>query len=345
MYKTLVHFLFAVLLAFCAGYATAGETYTMSLSAPAELVNPANLNNARLPIENPTQMTAPTLNSAMQDTLLQIAQKDEVYEKYCSAAIEANDANAQFALGLFYASGNAAKQDKHLAALMFYLAAEQQHPTALDWLMQVDGDPALANLPSCTQNKHLKRERTAHNTPLETEPLSIHEIHQQMTEAYQDAPPMKKRVFKLANKIASKVGVDPHLVMAFISTESAFNPRATSNKKAQGLMQLIPATASRFNVKNPYNPEENIRGGVAYLKWLLAYFKGDVTLVAAAYNAGEGAVNRFGGIPPYAETRDYVRKIKSLYKSDFHPYDDGLIKDSKTTKRIAQIPLSPPYPS
>lgn len=325
MYKRITHFLFAILFAFVAGYATAGENNSQSIS------------------------------TATSDTLLLIAQKDEVFEKYCTAAIEDNDANAQFTLGLFYATGHAAKQDKHLAALLFYLAAEQQHKVALDWLMQVDGDPALANLPVCS--KTLKRERTAFNTS-ETnnvvidaaESLSIHDINKQLTEFEQEAPPMIKRVFKLANKIASNVGIDPHLVMAFIATESAFNPRAKSNKNAQGLMQLIPATASRFNVKNPYNPEENIRGGVAYLKWLLAYFKGDVTLVAAAYNAGEGAVNRFGGIPPYAETRDYVRKIKALYKSDFHPYDNGLakvspVKEATPIKRIAQNPPTPPFPT
>ena len=74
---------------------------------------------------------------------------------------------------------------------------------------------------------------------------------------------------------------------------------ALSPKNAKGLMQLIPATAARFNVRNPYDPAQNIRGGIAYLSWLLAYFEGDVTLVAAAYNAGEGAVERYRGVPPY----------------------------------------------
>jgi soluble lytic murein transglycosylase-like protein len=85
-------------------------------------------------------------------------------------------------------------------------------------------------------------------------------------------------------------------------------------------MQLIPATAQRFNVRDSFNPEQNIRGGMAYLRWLLASFRGDVSLVAAAYNAGEQAVLRYGGVPPYAETRDYVLKVKRLYRHAIHEY-------------------------
>ncbi|MEE9331879.1 MAG: lytic transglycosylase domain-containing protein, partial [Methylophilaceae bacterium] len=107
--------------------------------------------------------------------------------------------------------------------------------------------------------------------------------------------------------------------------ESNFNPKATSPKNAQGLMQLIPATAKRFHVKNPYNPEDNIKGGLAYLQWLMAYFEGDVRLVAAAYNAGEGAVNKYKGIPPYRETRNYVRKIYKLYRKSYHPFREDLL--------------------
>ena len=89
--------------------------------------------------------------------------------------------------------------------------------------------------------------------------------------------------------------------MALITAESNFNPKAISPKNAQGLMQLIPATAVRFGVKNAYNPVENLKGGLAYLQWLMAYFKGDVALVLAAYNAGEMAVEKYRGIPPYGK--------------------------------------------
>jgi soluble lytic murein transglycosylase-like protein len=119
-----------------------------------------------------------------------------------------------------------------------------------------------------------------------------------------------------------------------IRTESNFNPAALSNKNAQGLMQLIPDTAARFNVRQPFDPEQNLRGGLAYLRWLLAYFEGDVSLVAAAYNAGEGAVNRYRGVPPYAETQGYVKRIISIFKRDDHPYDAKVTTPSPELPRI-----------
>jgi soluble lytic murein transglycosylase-like protein len=118
------------------------------------------------------------------------------------------------------------------------------------------------------------------------------------------------------------------LVMAFIAVESGFNVQATSVKNAQGLMQLIPETAQRFGVKDAYKAEDNIKGGLAYLRWLLAYYEGNVELVAAAYNAGEGAVDKYKGVPPYAETRIYVKKIAKLYNNATHPYQDNLVKKS-----------------
>jgi soluble lytic murein transglycosylase-like protein len=98
-------------------------------------------------------------------------------------------------------------------------------------------------------------------------------------------------------------------VLAVVEVESGFNPKAASPKNAQGLMQLIPETAERFGVADVWDPEQNLRGGMAYLSWLMQHFDGDLELVLAAYNAGEGAVQRHGGIPPYAETRDYVQRV------------------------------------
>jgi soluble lytic murein transglycosylase-like protein len=118
---------------------------------------------------------------------------------------------------------------------------------------------------------------------------------------------------------AVKHGVDPDLIRLVIGQESRFKPNARSHKNAQGLMQLIPDTAKRFGIKNPYDPQQNIDGGTRYLKWLLDRFDGDVKLALAGYNAGENAVKRYGNkVPPYKETKQYVKKISSAYGSKYH---------------------------
>lgn len=106
-------------------------------------------------------------------------------------------------------------------------------------------------------------------------------------------------------------GIRPDLVRGVIQAESAFNPLALSNKGAMGLMQLMPATANDYNVLNPYDPAQNIRAGVAYLKSLLARYDQNEELALAAYNAGPGAVNKYGAVPPYRETRNYIARIQS----------------------------------
>jgi len=95
-------------------------------------------------------------------------------------------------------------------------------------------------------------------------------------------------------------------------------------------MQLIPATAKRFGVRDSYDPEQNIKGGLAYLQWLMAYYEGDVRLVAAAYNAGEGAVDRYKGVPPYRETKNYVHKIYKLYRKSYHPFKQDLLVGARS---------------
>jgi transglycosylase-like protein with SLT domain len=115
------------------------------------------------------------------------------------------------------------------------------------------------------------------------------------------------------DQAAARHNVDPNLVRALVKVESNFNPNAVSSKGAMGLMQLMPQTARQLNLKNPFDPQENIDAGVRHLKQLLENYGGDVRLSLAAYNAGSGAVARSRGVPNYAETRNYVRRITSLY--------------------------------
>ena len=122
----------------------------------------------------------------------------------------------------------------------------------------------------------------------------------------------------LIDKACKKYSVDPDLVKAVIQVESAYKPNALSRAGAIGLMQLMPSTASRFGVKEIYDPHENVHGGVQYLRFLLDLFKNDLSLAVAAYNAGEGAVQRYKGIPRYTETQNYVKRVLSLYgKADY----------------------------
>jgi hypothetical protein len=139
-----------------------------------------------------------------------------------------------------------------------------------------------------------------------------------------ELPPTKQRydrtVYKdteyyqsIIHEKASKYNIDPSLVKAVIKTESNWNEKAVSRKGAIGLMQLMPSTANDMNVRNPFNPEENIEGGVKYLRYLFERFNGDLTLALAAYNAGPKWVDRFGVVPPITETKQYVKKVLSLY--------------------------------
>jgi len=109
--------------------------------------------------------------------------------------------------------------------------------------------------------------------------------------------------------------LDWKLVAAVVAAESNFNPAAISPKGAQGLMQLMPETAELYKVNDPFNPKENIDAGVRHLKWLIRRYEGKLDLALAAYNAGEKAVDRYGGIPPYQETRQYIKRVLRLYWS------------------------------
>lgn len=123
---------------------------------------------------------------------------------------------------------------------------------------------------------------------------------------------------ELIVRTSEKYKMDPALIKAVIKAESNFNHQAVSRKGARGLMQLMPATASALQVQDALHPESNVEGGVRYLKYLMNLFKGDLSLALAAYNAGEGAVMRYGSIPPYQETRTYVQRVMNyldLYRT------------------------------
>jgi soluble lytic murein transglycosylase-like protein len=119
----------------------------------------------------------------------------------------------------------------------------------------------------------------------------------------------------LAEAAAKRHGLDPALVLAVVSVESAFRPDAVSPKGAQGLMQLMPGTAASLGVQDPFDPEQNLEGGARHLSGLVAQYRGDLTRALSAYNAGAGAVSRYGGVPPYRETRDYVTRVLRRYQA------------------------------
>jgi soluble lytic murein transglycosylase-like protein len=139
-----------------------------------------------------------------------------------------------------------------------------------------------------------------------------------------------KQIDNLISYNGQRYGVDPYLIYCVMNQESRFKTTAISTKGAQGLMQLMPATAARYGVSAPYDPSQSIMGGTRYLKYLLQMFDGKVHLVLAAYNAGEGAVMKYGNrIPPYKETQDYVRSITSRYSGN------GLVKTMPKTSTDA----------
>jgi soluble lytic murein transglycosylase len=124
----------------------------------------------------------------------------------------------------------------------------------------------------------------------------------------------RNRFFRLIDAAAQEHRIDPALIRAVVKAESDYNPTAISSAGALGLMQLMPGTARDLDVKNPFDPEENIRGGVQYLRYLLDRFEGSVPLAVAAYHAGEQNVDRHGGIPPIPATKDYVKRVMMLHK-------------------------------
>jgi soluble lytic murein transglycosylase-like protein len=244
-------------------------------------------------------------------------------ELYCRAA-RYGDAEAQFNLAWMLTNSRGIERDDATAAHLFAAAAEQGMPQAQNMLASM-GTPRGAPPPCLVQpEEEAPKPKLPPKSPAVAAALQPVPIP-----ANAPAP-----IVNFVKIMAPEYRLEPGLVLAFIATESNYDPYALSPKQAQGLMQLIPGTAARFNVKNPMDPAQNIRGGMAYLRWLMALFEGDVVLVAAAYNAGERAVERYLGVPPYAETRAYVRRIlASTGGRRNHPFDARISEPSP------QLPL------
>ena len=255
---------------------------------------------------------------------------------YCQAARQGY-ADAQFKLGWMYAHGRGLPRDDGIAAGLFQKAAALGHPDAAKLLAHFRPQPD-AEMPSClAPDPVLVAVPEVPVTPvIQAEPVLPIVVDEGPSPVLVlvEAPPAlavrpdRTPIALLVNRIAPEYAVDPELALAMIAVESDFNPAAVSPRNAQGLMQLIPETARRFGVKRVFDPVDNIKGGLAYIRWLLAFFQGKVHLVIAAYNAGEGAVEKYRGIPPYAETRRYVQKITGMYPKAMHPYEEHIVAPS-----------------
>ena len=221
----------------------------------------------------------------------------------------------QYRLGMLYAFGQGVPASRPFAAALFALAASLGHHEASQMLDSIE--LTSVELPACVSSNQLPEKASAVIPPtIAADPL---------IDAYLLALPEGKRwLIPLTTSLSAWYALDPKLVLSVIAAESNFNTKAESPKAAMGLMQLIPDTAERFNVRNAFDATQNLRGGMRYLRWLLSYYRGNLSYVLAAYNAGEGRVDRYQGVPPFPETRAYVKRVTGLYGSARHRFDENL---------------------
>ena len=239
---------------------------------------------------------------------------------YCEAS-RLGSIEGQYRLGVLYAFGIGVPRSRQLAASLFSQAAWQGHEEAGKMLDSIQ--LSSAEMPACVTQAKLPEKAPAPvfaGLPADVVPGETPAIDRFL----QSLPAQKRWVIPLATSLSAWYSLDPRLVLSVIAVESNFQTGAQSPKAAMGLMQLIPDTAERFNVRNAYNATQNMRGGMAYLRWLLSYYRGDIAYVLAAYNGGERRVDRHRGVPPIAETQAYVRKVMHLYGGTRHGFDAGL---------------------
>ena len=229
---------------------------------------------------------------------------------YCTAAAHGS-LEAQYQLARLYLGPLRARRGHDTGHVLLALAAQRGHARAETLLSSIrkplPGD-LDSHLPPCLFT-------SAALPPAEADAVVPHEVVEHFIAGL---PRTHRAHARLVQRLAPRFDVDARLALAIVRAESNFNPGARSPRNAMGLMQLIPDTAERFGVRDAFDPEQNVRGGLAYLKWLIARYDGDIARVAGAYNAGEGAVDRFGGVPPYAETEEYVRRILAFYRARRH---------------------------
>jgi soluble lytic murein transglycosylase-like protein len=225
---------------------------------------------------------------------------------YCEAA-RLGDPEAMYALGWMYTNARGVERNDDYAGTLFAMAAFLGHEHAEKMLRYTN--PYTGEVPACI------------HPPPEIQSWPAEELLGAMSGD-------RRLIARKLVELAPAYSIEPRLALAIALAESNLDPAARSEKNAIGVMQLIPETAARFNVRQPLDPEQNIRGGLAYLRWLLAYFEGDIALAAAAYNAGEKTVERYGGVPPFSETQHYVKRILAFVRNEHHHYDSRIAAPS-----------------
>ncbi|WIV98745.1 transglycosylase SLT domain-containing protein [Kinneretia aquatilis] len=247
---------------------------------------------------------------------------------YCRAS-RYGDAESQYSLAWMLSHDRGIARNDAEAAHLFAAAAEQGIAQAERMLAAMGGTP-MGEPPPCLRPPEAdvlppKPVIAAQKPGAKGSALA----RSQDWPAMPPPPQAPAAIVDFVQQVAPEYRLAPALVLAVMATESNFDPAALSPKNAQGLMQLMPDTARRFKVSRLTDPTQNIRGGMAYLRWLLAYFEGDVALALAGYNAGERAVERYRGVPPYAETRAYVRRIlTAVHGQRSHPFDAAVTPPS-----------------